>query len=215
VLHFIDPKMGLDRVWQVEFGTVGSGGLVGCGLQAIDHIGQTVSYDEMLSWSLFYTTLFQMQKSPMVDVADPDGLVRSQVVATPDGALRLTMNGAESHRTLAGTFLAEALGATVQHIAMTALGFETLPIPQNYYDDLAARFDVEPEALARMKAANILYDRDAGGEFMQCYSREAVGGLFIEIVQRGPGYSGFGAANAPFRIAAQKRQRRAKGIPGG
>ena len=60
---------------------------------------------------------------------------------------------------------------------------------------------------------NILYDRDADGEFYQCYSRVFSGGLFFEIVQRVGGYCGFGAANAPFRIAAQKRLLRGKGIP--
>ena len=113
-----------------------------------------MSYDDMLSWSLFYTSLFEMKKSPMVDVFDPDGLVRSQVVETADGSLRVTLNGADTHRTLAGSFLAESFGASVQHLAlacddifstlekMIAHGFETLPMPANYYDDLSARFDL-------------------------------------------------------------------------
>ena len=38
----------------------------------------------------------------MVDVVDPDGLVRSQAIEGRGGALRITLNGAESHRTFAG-----------------------------------------------------------------------------------------------------------------
>ncbi|MEJ1999240.1 MAG: TIM barrel protein [Maritimibacter sp.] len=223
VLHFIDEESGLGEVWNREFSATAP--VRGAGLTRIDHLAQTMSYDDMLSWTLFYSSLLDVEKSPMVDVFDPDGLVRSQVVASADGALRITLNGADSHRTLAGAFLAETFGASVQHLALATddifatleelagRGFEPLPMPQNYYDDLAARFDFPPGLLARMQAVNVLYDRDASGAFFQCYSRVFAGGLFFEIVQRDTGYTGFGAPNAPFRIAAQKRQRRAKGVP--
>lgn len=223
VLHFIDEGTGLEHVWQVEFGQ--SETPAGAGITGIDHIAQTMSYEDMLSWTLFYTSVFDMRKSAMVDVFDPDGLVRSQVVESPDGALKITLNGADSHRTLAGRFLSETFGASVQHVAlatddifstltdMTARGFEPLPMPQNYYDDLAARFDIAPDLLARMQALNVLYDHDEKGAFFQCYSKAFAGGLFFEILQRDPGYTGFGAPNAPFRIAAQKRQVRGRGMP--
>ena len=222
VLHFIDESSGLSDVWSVEFTQSGSSGS-GAGLSRIDHLAQTMSYDEMLSWSLFYTTLFTMQKSPMVDVVDPDGLVRSQALETANGSIRITLNGAEPHRTMAGA--ADSFGASVQHIAfstddifatsgtMAEQGFKPLPMSENYYADLATRFDLAPDMLARLKAGNILYDEDADGAFFQFYSRPYAGGMFFEIVERRGGYKGYGAANAPFRIAAQKRLMRPKGIP--
>lgn len=223
VLHFIDPLSDLQNVWQIEFDAAPAA--KGAGLTHIDHIAQTMSYEDMLSWSLFYTTLFDMQKSPMVDVIDPDGLVRSQAIEARDGSLRITLNGADTHRTLAGSFLAETFGASVQHLALATedifetlsnlskLGFEPLPISPNYYEDIAARFDLPVGLLEKLKQSNVLYDQDNGGVFFQCYARTFSGGLFVEIVQRGAGYTGFGAPNAPFRIAAQKRLTRAKGVP--
>ncbi|OWU83220.1 3-keto-5-aminohexanoate cleavage protein [Oceanicola sp. 22II-s10i] len=223
VMHFIDDG-ALSAVWDVEF--LPEEGLnTGAGLTRIDHIAQTMTYDEMLSWSLFYTTLFDMVKAPMVDVVDPDGLVRSRAIATPSGAFRITLNGAETHRTIAGSFLAEGFGGSVQHIALSTddifataamlreRGFEVLEMSPNYFDDLAARFDIEPETLARMRAENILYDADDKGEFFQLYSRPFAGQLFFEIVERRGAYDGYGAPNAPFRIAAQKRFQRTKGMP--
>ncbi|MWB79143.1 TIM barrel protein [Pseudooceanicola sp. 216_PA32_1] len=222
ILHFMDETHA--QVWSTEFGASGPGP-AGAGLTGIDHVAQTMTYDEMLSWSLFYTSLFDMAKAPMVDVVDPDGLVRSQAIATPDGTFRITLNGAETHRTLAGTFLADSFGAPVQHVAFTtddifataealaASGFPPLPMSANYYDDLASRFDIPPDMLARMQARHILYDRDSTGEFFQTYSRPFAGGLFFEVVERRDGYSGYGAPNAPFRIAAQKRLGRVKGMP--
>jgi len=187
------------------------------GLTAIDHLAHTMSYADMMSWTLFYTSLFDMDKTPMVDVIDPDGLVRSQVVQSSGAGVRITLNGADTHRTLAGSFLADQPGASVQHIAfatddifstlstLQTCGFEPLRLSPNYYDDLAARFDIAETLLTRMKAGNILYDHDGHGAFFQIFSRDRLGGMFFEIVQREPGYTGFGGPNAPFRIAAQKR----------
>ncbi len=224
VLHFIDEASGLGQVWSVEFRGA-TGAHAGAGLTRIDHLAQTMSYDQMLSWSLFYTSLFEMRKAPMVDVVDPDGLVRSQALATDDGGFRITLNGAETHRTMAGNFLADSFGASVQHIAlassdifatadaMSVLGFEPLPMSSNYYADLSARFDLDPDLLERLRSRNILYDEDATGAFYQFYSRPFAGGMFFEIVERAGGYAGYGAPNAPFRIAAQKRLMRPKGMP--
>lgn len=48
-------------------------------------------------------------------------------------------------------------------------------------------------------------DRDyRGGEFRHCYTA-TVGRVFFEIVQRTAAYAGYGAANAPVRLAAQRR----------
>lgn len=225
VLRFVDDRSDLGRLWEVDFRVETAGPVAGAGLTRIDHVGQTMPYGEMLSWALFYQAIFAAAKAPMVDVADPDGLVRSQAVATPGKALRVTLNGAESNRTQAARFIADSFGSAVQHIAfatddifataaaLAARGFEALEIGPNYYDDLDARFGLDPDLLARLKAARIMLDRDADGEFLQLYSRSAGGGMFFEIVERRGGYDGYGAANAPFRTAAQRRLARPATIP--
>lgn len=224
VMHFIDEASGLSEVWDVEFHPE-EGAPQDTGLTRIDHLAQTMTYDEMLSWSLFYTTLFDMRKQPMVDVIDPDGLVRSQAIEAPDGRFRITLNGAETYKTLAGSFLAEGFGATVQHIALETrdifataealdgLGFKALTISPNYFDDLAARFDLDADFLEKLRRANVLYDADGTGEFLQLYSQPFAGHMFFEIVERRGGYTGYGAPNAPFRIAALKRLNPPKGMP--
>lgn len=197
----------------------------GLGITAVDHLAQTMGYEVMLSGALFYTALFAATKSPMVDVVDPHGLVRSQAVQT--GALRVTLNGAEARRTLAGHFLSETFGASVQHLALAcddifatakalrARGFPVLRIGANYYRDIEARFGLAPAFVAELQALDILYDEEPGGRFFQLYSETQSGGIFLEILQRDPGYQGYGAPNAPFRIAAQLRGRRPDGLPAG
>ena len=71
----------------------------------------------MLSWLLFYVSLLDVTKTPQVDINDPGGLVRSQVIESADGALRIAMNGSQSQRTQSSRFLHEYFGSGVQHIA--------------------------------------------------------------------------------------------------
>ncbi|WP_299906683.1 sugar phosphate isomerase/epimerase and 4-hydroxyphenylpyruvate domain-containing protein [uncultured Paracoccus sp.] len=221
MIRFLDATSDLGRIWDVDFTTEAAP--PGAGLTGIDHIAQTMAYDEMLSWSLFYTSIFDAKKAPMVDVADPAGLVRSQAVQS--GGLRVTLNGAEARGTLAGRFIADSFGSSVQHVAlasddifasaeaMAERGFPVLQIGANYYDDVAARFGLSADLVARMQAANVLYDEDERGRFFQFYSATQPGGFFFEIIQRENGYQGYGAPNAPFRIAAQKRGTRPAAVP--
>ncbi|RUX34453.1 sugar phosphate isomerase/epimerase and 4-hydroxyphenylpyruvate domain-containing protein [Mesorhizobium sp. M2A.F.Ca.ET.042.01.1.1] len=224
VIYFVDDA--LKKVWDLEFEPNISDAQDEAGLTRIDHVAQTMNYGDMLTWLLFYTSIFQTRKLPMVDVVDPGGLVRSQVVESDGGGMRITLNGAEGRKTLAGHFIAESFGSSIQHIAfasdeifataakLKAFGFQPLQISQNYYDDLAARFDLNPEFVDRLRQSNILYDRDDIGEYFQCYSRSFGDGFFFEIVERRNGYRGYGAVNAPFRIAALKRLMPPAGMPG-
>ena len=79
---------------------------------------------------------------------------------------------------------------------------EFLDIPDNYYEDLSARYDLEPELIERMRSLDILYDRHKGGEFFHIYTRMFDQRFFFEVVQR-RNYDLFGAANTPVRLAAQ------------
>ncbi|MDR7027941.1 bifunctional sugar phosphate isomerase/epimerase/4-hydroxyphenylpyruvate dioxygenase family protein [Rhizobium rosettiformans] len=226
LVYFLDRKSELARIFDVEFMPLDEGPeeAVDIGLTRIDHIAQTTRYEEMLTWLLFYTSQLDAEKTPMVDIIDPAGLVRSQVVESPDGRLRITLNGAENRNTLAGRFIAETFGSGIQHIAfetedifataaaLAGKGFQSLVISPNYYDDIEARFGLDPALVERMKSANILYDRDDAGEYFQLYSPTYGEGFFFEIVER-RGYRGYGAPNAIFRIAALKRHLRPKGMP--
>jgi 4-hydroxyphenylpyruvate dioxygenase len=215
LLYFLDPGNELGRVWQVEFESLKRSGAT-AGLTVVDHISQSMHYEDMLSWLLFYTSLLDVQKTPQLDITDPGGIVRSQVVETTDGTLRIALNASQSPRTQSSRFLNEYFGSGVQHIAfatddivvaakaLQANGVDILTIPKNYYDDLEARVDLPAERLKILKANNILYDRDADGEYMQLYTRSFKDLFFFEIVER-RGYKGFGAINAPIRLTAQSR----------
>jgi 4-hydroxyphenylpyruvate dioxygenase len=218
LLYFMEAGSEAE-VWGTDFVPVNdSDNPRGAGLLRVDHIAQTMHFEEMLSWVLYYVSLFDVAKAPLVQSADPLGLVQTQAVESSEGGLRLTLNGSSSAQTLSARFLQGFHGPGVQHIALSTadiltaarrlreLSLATLPIPKNYYEDLEARFGLEPELLAELAEFNILYDRDNDGEYFQLVSRAFAKRFFFEIVER-RGYKGFGAANAPIRLAAQSRYR--------
>jgi 4-hydroxyphenylpyruvate dioxygenase len=228
LIYFIDGGSALGRWAEVDFEPTDET-TEGAGLTRVDHVSQTMQYEEMLTWLLFYSSLFDTKKAPSQAVLDPGGVVQSQVIESGlDGrnghGLRLILNGSQSHRTLSARFVTDFFGSGVQHIALAtddiiatvrqlaANGVAMLPIPENYYDDLEARSDLPPDEIDALKALNILYDSDAGGSFHQAYTQTLDGGLFFEIVQRS-GYGGYGAPNAGIRLTAQARLARPITVP--
>src|SRR5579872_1849817 len=220
LLYFLQPA---SPNWDIDFVAVEGDASPGF-LGHIDHISQSMHFEEMLSWEQFYTALFAVERAPQLEVADPLGLVKSQVLQTKDGSLRLVLNASTSTQTMSSRFLSEFFGAGVQHIAfacddifktvsaMRAAGATFLTIPDNYYDDIDSRFEFEPGQLKAMKDNGILYDRDDAGEFFQIYTHAFEERFFFEIVQR-RGYKGFGAPNAGIRLAAQTREARPRTMP--
>ncbi|MER5181240.1 TIM barrel protein [Streptomyces sp. NPDC002896] len=191
--------------WIDDFTPVDHAPAAGRGVRGIDHLALTQPWHQFDEAALFHRSVLGLQAQESVDVADPYGLLRSRAVTTPDGSVRIALG--------VGPAPTEE-GGRAQHIAfavddiVTAVrrtreaGGRLLPVPANYYDDLAARYEFAPGELETFRELGILYDRDEHGEFRHCYT-ETVGRVFFELVQRDGGYRGYGAQNAPVRLAAQ------------
>ncbi|WP_129774779.1 bifunctional sugar phosphate isomerase/epimerase/4-hydroxyphenylpyruvate dioxygenase family protein [Peristeroidobacter soli] len=208
------------HVWKNDFLAVSdpAAGARGVDLTRIDYVTQTMEYEAMLSWLLYYLSLFAVSKTAQVEIDDPFGLVYSQAVESSDRTFRIVLNSSSTPQTLSSRFLHGFMGAGVQHLALqtndifkTALllkeyGAQTLPIPANYYEDLQARYDLDGALIERLAANDILYERDGRGEYFQLFTRAFAKRFFFEIVQRRD-YQSYGASNAAIRIAAQSRYR--------
>jgi 4-hydroxyphenylpyruvate dioxygenase len=220
LLYFLDQA---GKNWNTDFEPVPSDAGADA-LLAVDHIAQSMPYDEMLSWLLFYTGILDLERLPQMEIADPRGLVQSQAVINGDQSLRFVLNGSSANRTLPARFISEFFGSGVQHVAfscrdifaavaeMRKRGADFLDIPDNYYDDIEAKYDLAPELMAQLRANHILYDREGDGEFFQVYTHIFDERFFFEIVERRD-YQGFGAANAGIRLAAQSREVRPVSMP--
>lgn len=186
------------------------------GLLGVDHAAQAVAPGMLDSFVLFYRALFGLAPDALWELPDPYGLVRSRAFVA--GGVRLPLNVSESGRTGTGRFVSALAGAGVHHIAFAAAdaaavvdaaaarGAPLLDIPENYYEDLGARFGLEEAELAALARRHLLYDRDPnGGGFQHAYTHAFRDRFFFEVATRAGGYAGFGAANAPVRMAAQRR----------
>ncbi|WP_426228014.1 bifunctional sugar phosphate isomerase/epimerase/4-hydroxyphenylpyruvate dioxygenase family protein [Pseudarthrobacter sp. DSP2-3-2b1] len=188
----------------------------------IDHVNLAQPWQHFDEAVLFYTSALALEPQPFAEVPSPTGLVRSQVMLTVDRSVRLVLNlaplmqqdGATGPGSTSGTgarrtyqehiaFAVDDLVATARDCK--ARGLEFLQIPANYYEDLAARFGLAPDFLATLQELNLLYDRDADGEFLHFYTA-TVGSVFFEMVERRGAYDGYGAPNAPVRHAVQYDQ---------
>ncbi|RKR03428.1 4-hydroxyphenylpyruvate dioxygenase [Kushneria sinocarnis] len=217
LIYLVDPETARDRQWRTDFELSAHDEQPDAGLARIDHISQVMPSTQLLSWQLFYKTIFDFEAGSEHELADPRGLVLSQAMTSRDGTIRLPLNASQATETLPGRFQAEHKGG-VQQIALAtedifatvdqliANGLPLLDIPANYYDDLAARMDMDPELLQAMQDRNILYDRNEDGEFFQAYTPLFADRFYFEILERRGNYQQFGAVNAPIRLAAQSRQ---------
>lgn len=187
----------------------------------VDHIAQALDRLSMDRFVLFYKAVFGMMPQQVVELQDPYGLTKSRAMVSPNHSLRFPLNVSDEKDTSIGRLVREAAGSVVHHIAFeTSDIFETvaslrklssqdrfLRVPQNYYDDLQVRFDLSAEFVAKMKAYNIMYDRDDKGEFLQISTEQFRDRFFFEIVQRINGYEHFASINAPIRMSIHHERR--------
>ncbi|WP_304622056.1 bifunctional sugar phosphate isomerase/epimerase/4-hydroxyphenylpyruvate dioxygenase family protein [Roseomonas cutis] len=222
LLYLVQPEEPGRSFWADDFHLLPGQDPAGPTLEAVDHLAFALAPGQMDGMILFWRGLFGMEPQALFELPDPYGLVRSRAMVSPDGSFRLSLNASEDRGTATGRFVSAFAGAGVHHVAFRAAdiraavadaaarGAPLLPIPENYYDDLDARFGLDGERLAALQALNLLYDREAaGGEFLHAYTAAFADRFFFELVEREGGYAGFGAPNAPVRLAAQARLRAA------
>ncbi|MGO4596377.1 TIM barrel protein [Terrabacter sp. 2RAF25] len=179
------------------------------GWGALDHIGFAIDTDRSDAEVSFHRTLLGLRPGPVSEFMDPAGRLRSRVLQPDDGALRVVLNiavRAPGAPTWTGVNqLAYACTGLLDRAeALRASRAPLMPVPDAYYDDLAARLDPAPELLARLRRLGALYDRDdQGGELFHLYTPLVAGRFYVELLERRGGYRGFGAANTPVRLASQ------------
>ncbi|SDK11146.1 bifunctional sugar phosphate isomerase/epimerase/4-hydroxyphenylpyruvate dioxygenase family protein [Billgrantia gudaonensis] len=214
LIYLVDDAAAADRQWRTDFELFDQESRDEAGLSRVDHLSYVLPATQLLGWQLFHRTVLGFEAEAEHEIVDPHGMMISQAVNSPDGSIRLPLTVSQAQDTVPGRFLSAHRGG-VQQIAfasrdifatvdeLRSRGLPLLKIPQNYYDDLEARFDLEDNLLQGMRSRNILYDRSDEGEFFHAYTETFAGRFFFEIVERRGGYRRFGEANAGIRLAAQ------------
>ncbi len=217
LVYFVAQAWGAGAMPESDFESTAPAGDAdrAAGLTRVDHVAMGLPPETLDTWILYCRAVLGMETGESLELSDPLGLVRSCGVATSDRAVRMVLNVSQSRGTQMARTVAAQRGAAVHHIAfatddifatmakLAANGAKFVAISPNYYDDLAARFDLAPDLIARMQAGGVVYERTAEGDYFHAYSERFADRFFFEIVQRRGAYDGYGAANAPARLAAQ------------
>ena len=214
LIYLVDRFGDAGSIYDVDFSPAEPAAAPGCGLTVVDHVAQVMPRSQFDGLLLFYRSVLGFEAEPVHELVDPYGIIQSRVVESKDRTVRLPLNASSSPGTTSARFVSTYSGAGVHHVALATNDiFATvvrmsdnkvplLEIPGAYYENLAATHDLAANVLDEMRRLNILYDRSPSGEFFHAYTRSFDGRFFFEIVER-RNYSGFGAANAPVRLAAQ------------
>ncbi|GGN60269.1 hypothetical protein GCM10010112_16360 [Actinoplanes lobatus] len=198
--------------WRSDFLPTGTPAGPGAGLLTVDHLGLTQPFDHFDEAGLFYHSVLGLEHLPTEEYAAPYGLMRSRAVSDPQRTVRVALTVALLRRGEWAPAVSDpqhVAFATADLIATArALSLPPLPVPANYYADLAARFGLTDDFVATLREHGILFDRDpSGGELLHLYTPVFGGRVFFEITERRAGYDRFGEPNAPVRMAAQRHRR--------
>ncbi|RYF69566.1 MAG: 4-hydroxyphenylpyruvate dioxygenase, partial [Comamonadaceae bacterium] len=218
LVHFVPASLGVNGLYEADFILDDTQAVQGAGLNAIDHVALGLALDQLDTWVLFSRAVLGLEPGESLELADPFGLIRSRGVANAERSVRLVLNVSLSQRTRTAQTLRATGGGAVHHIALRcddifatvdtlrASGTRFVPISDNYYDDLPTRLDIDAALVQRMRAAGVLFDRSAAGDYLHIYTESFEQGIFFEVVQRVGAYDGYGATNAPARMASQAQQ---------
>jgi 4-hydroxyphenylpyruvate dioxygenase len=188
----------------------------------IDHLVQGVPGGQVEPWLLFFRAVLGLASARNTVLNDPYGVMRSREIESADQAVRCSLMVSERDNTLVSRSVERFGGGGVQQIAIAVpdllstveelrkRGAPLLPVPANYYDDLEARIDLEPEFLDALRANGVLYERGPQGDFLHAYSVPFDDRFEFEFVQRRGGYALYGSTNAPVRLAALSEWRAAR-----
>jgi 4-hydroxyphenylpyruvate dioxygenase len=202
-IYFSHGGPGVEPGWLGEFGVNGAS----TGDARIDHVALVQPWQRAHEARLFFRSVLGLEVGAEVDVAAQAGLMQSRTLHGHHGDLRLVLNVAPVLAEGSRSF-ADHVAVAVPDVLAVARGFGAggvprLPIPDNYYDDLEARFGLPQDRLGELRRLAVLYDRQGSGEFLQLFTAP-IGGVVFEIVQRSGGYPAYGEPNAPVRLAAQR-----------
>ena len=112
----------------------------------------------------FFRTLFGLEPGAREEFMDPHGRLRSLALRAPQGDLRIVLNVTEApdlaSHPLGVTqvaFRCDDVAASVKELRSRGVSF--MPVPDNYYVDLAARFRLEPDRLNELREHQLMFDR--------------------------------------------------------
>ena len=187
----------------------------------IDHLTNNIYEGTLNEWSDFYKKIFEFTEIRYFDIRGAQTGLKSYALKSPCGKFCIPINEGTEKKSQINEYLEEYNGPGVQHIALTTddivktvqtLGdtfVETLDIDSEYYKTVFDRVPGVTENPKDLEKLNILVDGDDKGYLLQIFTKNIIGPIFFEIIQRKNHHS-FGEGNfgALFRSIERDQKKR-------
>lgn len=191
------------------------------GFLAIDHLTNNVHKGTMQTWASFYKSVFGFTEVRYFDIKGVKTGLTSYALRSPDGSFCIPINEGGDAKSQIEEYLREYNGPGIQHLAflthdllgsLDAMDAGTIPvldIDDAYYADIFKRVPNVQEDPERIRKHQVLVDGDDEGYLLQIFTKNLVGPIFIELIQR-HNHLSFGEGNfgALFRSIERDQERR-------
>ena len=221
LIYLVDGR-GADAPWLGQFTAHTDPRVVADkGFLAIDHLTNNVPKGGLAPWSDFYKSIFGFTEVRYFDIKGAKTGLVSYALRSPDGSFAIPINEGNEAKSQIEEYLREYKGPGVQHLAfltrdllasldgLEGSGIETLDIDDDYYATVFDRVPNVTEDRGRIQRHQVLVDGDEEGYLLQVFTKNLVGPIFIEMIQR-KNHLSFGEGNfgALFRSIERDQQRR-------
>lgn len=191
------------------------------GFTRLDHLTNNVYKGTMARWSSFYKDVFGFTEVRYFDIRGAKTGLTSYALRSPCGSFCIPINEGSEEKSQIEEYLREYKGPGVQHLAflsrdllasldeLTDDRIQTLDIEDEYYAEVFERVPNVKEDHARIRAHQVLVDGDEEGYLLQIFTKNLIGPIFIEMIQR-ENHLAFGEGNfgALFRSIERDQERR-------
>jgi 4-hydroxyphenylpyruvate dioxygenase len=218
LIYFVDARLGVDAALTPLRRPEAA---PPTGFLAIDHLTNNVHAGTLATWSDFYKNVFGFTEVRRFDIEGRTTGLFSNALRSPCGTFCIPINEDKGDSGQIAEYLREYRGPGVQHIALLtrdllasldAVGgaIPTLDIDTDYYADVFERLPGVRESRARLMKHQVLVDGDEHGYLLQIFTKNLVGPIFFELIQR-ENYRSFGEGNfsALFRSIEREQEQRA------
>ena len=191
------------------------------GFTTIDHLTNNVAKGELPRWSGFYKDVFGFTEVRYFDIRGVQTGLTSYALRSPDGSFCIPINEGTEAKSQINEYLEEYNGPGIQHLAfltddllaslaaLEGTPIEFLDIDADYYQTVFARVPGVREDHAEIARRQVLVDGDDQGYLLQIFTKNLLGPIFIELIQR-RNHLSFGEGNfgALFRSIERDQARR-------
>lgn len=193
------------------------------GFLTIDHLTNNVYKGTMQDWAGFYKSVFGFEEVRYFDIRGQKTGLTSYALRAPGGHFCIPINEADEAKSQINEYLDEYNGPGIQHLAfltrdliqsirqLADTSIQTLDIAPGYYKTVFERVPQVKEDRAEIERLNILVDGDEDGYLLQIFTKNLVGPIFIELIQR-ENHLSFGEGNFQALFDSIERDQMKRGV---